>query len=93
MAHAGPGGVVGAVVVGFASRFVLARTVERRVARAAAVALVVLVLVLAGGLAFANSQLFLAAPVLATLLIQAIARRDRPTLGDLLEKMLLSPEV
>ncbi len=37
--------VVGAVVVGFASRFVLARTVDRRVARAAAIALVVLVLV------------------------------------------------
>ena len=37
--------VVGAVVVGFASRFVLTRVVDRRVARAAAVALVVLVLV------------------------------------------------
>jgi len=37
--------VVGAVVVGFASRFVLTRAVDRRVARAAAVALVVLLLV------------------------------------------------
>jgi hypothetical protein len=46
--------------------------------------LVVLVLVLAGGLAFANSQLFLAAPVLATLLAHAIARRDRRAIGDLL---------
>jgi hypothetical protein len=36
--------LVGAVVVGFASRFVLTRVVDRRVARAAAVALVVLVL-------------------------------------------------
>ncbi|MGZ8707512.1 MAG: O-antigen ligase family protein [Gaiellaceae bacterium] len=37
--------VVGAVVVGLASRFVLSRAVDRRVARGAAVALVVLVLV------------------------------------------------
>ena len=37
--------VVGAVVVGAASRFVLSRAVDRRVARGAAVALVVLVLV------------------------------------------------
>lgn len=36
--------VVGALVVGFASRFVLARVVDRRLARAAAIALVVLVL-------------------------------------------------
>jgi hypothetical protein len=36
--------VVGAVVVGLASRFVLSRAVDRRVARAAGVALVVLVL-------------------------------------------------
>jgi O-antigen ligase/polysaccharide polymerase Wzy-like membrane protein len=36
--------VVGAVVVGVASRFVLSRAVDRRVARAAAIALVVLVL-------------------------------------------------
>jgi hypothetical protein len=40
--------VVGAVVVGFGSRFVLVRTVERRVARAAAAALVLLVLVALG---------------------------------------------
>jgi hypothetical protein len=36
--------IVGAVVVGFASRFVLTRVVDRRVARVAAVALVVLLL-------------------------------------------------
>ncbi len=36
--------VVGAIVVGFASRFVLSRAVDRRVARGAALALVVLVI-------------------------------------------------
>ena len=41
--------VVGAIVVAFASRFVLSRAVDPRVARGAAVALVVLVLVALGG--------------------------------------------
>jgi hypothetical protein len=46
--------------------------------------LLVLTLVLAGGLAFANTQLFLAPPVLATLLVHAIVRRDRRAIGDVL---------
>jgi len=41
--------IVGAVVVGFASRFVLTRVVDRRVARVAAVALVVLLLAALAG--------------------------------------------
>ena len=45
--------------------------------------LVVLSLVLALGLAFANSQLFLAPPVFATLLVDAFVRRDRRALRDL----------
>jgi hypothetical protein len=40
--------IIGAIVVGIASRFVLSRAVDRRVARGAAVALVVLVLVALG---------------------------------------------
>jgi hypothetical protein len=45
--------------------------------------LVVLSLVLALGLGFANSQLFMAPPVFATLLLDAFVRRDRRSLRDL----------
>ena len=45
--------------------------------------LVVLALVLTGGLAFANSQLFLAPPIFAALLLDALRRGDRRQLRDL----------
>ena len=44
--------------------------------------LVLLALVLVGGLGFANSQLFLAPPILAALLLDALLRRDRQSVRD-----------